>query len=595
MSYTITNNIMYVRDDAGNLVPVSMVASGADQTIQAIKDTAAAAESQIDTKVTDANTAIEAKTDEQAARIPEVTALAENVGQLKGDLADLAIRAVISKNIFDGTQEMLTGKVITGADSTSDNSNYDSTKNFIDIGFGNGGKKLYPYSNYSIRAVAEYDESYSFIGITNYIDIHGVTLNERTRYVRVSIPKETESVYMLSIGELLTEYQQYKDVMLVKQENIDIDAVLGGVSENIGVGMSVIPDDIKTVTGIFNADGTIDGNYTSYLSTYDLIPVRPSQTYTIGGYDEGRGAIILAAFRAYLFFGKEKEFLSGWSQGSGLPYTITVPENCYYIKISYSKTLFSEVYLSEGNSKPESAPVYNPVKRIKPVFETSTEYIENKWFGKTIVGLGDSITQADGCEMGWIHRVANALGMRCYNHGINGSTIAVKESDPETRNPMVTRYEALPDADIVLALAGSNDWYYAWTPVGTMDDRTNYTLYGALHNLITGLMQKYENGNIVFATPIKRGNSATIVNANGKTLEEYCTIIKEVCAYYGVPCIDSNKFVQLCPFIDWQNEKYFLEVSDGYGGMVHDHTHPNDLGHEKIANYFVGQIRSLFC
>ena len=86
MSYTITNNTMYVRDDAGNLVPVSMVASGADQTIQAIQDTAAAAEAQIDTKVTDANAEIEAKTDEQVARIPEVTTLVEDVNGLKDDL-----------------------------------------------------------------------------------------------------------------------------------------------------------------------------------------------------------------------------------------------------------------------------------------------------------------------------------------------------------------------------------------------------------------------------------------------------------------------------------------------------------------------------
>ena len=88
MSYTITNNIMYVRNDTGELVPVSMIASGADQTIQAIKDTAATAESQIDTKVSDANTAIEAKTDEQVARIPEVTTLAEDVSGLRGEKLD---------------------------------------------------------------------------------------------------------------------------------------------------------------------------------------------------------------------------------------------------------------------------------------------------------------------------------------------------------------------------------------------------------------------------------------------------------------------------------------------------------------------------
>lgn len=88
MSYTITNNVMYVRDDTGELVPVSMIASGADQTIQAIKDAAVAAESQIDTKVEDANAAIVAKTDEQAARIPEVTALAEDVSGLKDEKLD---------------------------------------------------------------------------------------------------------------------------------------------------------------------------------------------------------------------------------------------------------------------------------------------------------------------------------------------------------------------------------------------------------------------------------------------------------------------------------------------------------------------------
>lgn len=99
MSYSITNNIMYVRDDAGNLVPVSMIASGADQTIQAIKDTVVAAESQIDTKVTDANAAIVAKTDEQVARIPEVTKLADDVSGLKDNKLDKTGTAVDSDKL----------------------------------------------------------------------------------------------------------------------------------------------------------------------------------------------------------------------------------------------------------------------------------------------------------------------------------------------------------------------------------------------------------------------------------------------------------------------------------------------------------------
>ena len=37
MSYTITNNIMYVRNEVGELVPVSMIASGAVKSVNNIK------------------------------------------------------------------------------------------------------------------------------------------------------------------------------------------------------------------------------------------------------------------------------------------------------------------------------------------------------------------------------------------------------------------------------------------------------------------------------------------------------------------------------------------------------------------------------
>ena len=37
MSYTITNNIMYIRNEVGELVPVSMVASGSVKTVNNIK------------------------------------------------------------------------------------------------------------------------------------------------------------------------------------------------------------------------------------------------------------------------------------------------------------------------------------------------------------------------------------------------------------------------------------------------------------------------------------------------------------------------------------------------------------------------------
>ena len=37
MSYTITNSIMYIRNEVGELVPVSMIASGAVKSVNNIK------------------------------------------------------------------------------------------------------------------------------------------------------------------------------------------------------------------------------------------------------------------------------------------------------------------------------------------------------------------------------------------------------------------------------------------------------------------------------------------------------------------------------------------------------------------------------
>ena len=50
MSYTITDNVMYIRNEAGELVPVSMIASGADQTIATINTAAANAMAAIEAK-----------------------------------------------------------------------------------------------------------------------------------------------------------------------------------------------------------------------------------------------------------------------------------------------------------------------------------------------------------------------------------------------------------------------------------------------------------------------------------------------------------------------------------------------------------------
>ena len=161
------------------------------------------------------------------------------------------------------------------------------------------------------------------------------------------------------------------------------------------------------------------------------------------------------------------------------------------------------------------------------------------------------------------------------------------ETQQRERTPISARFQLMDDdADIVLVACGTNDFQYNWTPIGTMEDRTPDTFYGALHYTLLGLLDKYLSKQIIFCTPIKRCqspySSVTSTNTYGKTLEDYGAIIKEVCSYYSIPVIDLYAESGLNPQVSSQSSLF-----DSYK------THPYQLGHNMIARVVAGKIKSL--
>jgi lysophospholipase L1-like esterase len=224
----------------------------------------------------------------------------------------------------------------------------------------------------------------------------------------------------------------------------------------------------------------------------------------------------------------------------------------------------------------------------------SLEYLKNTnpWYNKRVVAMGDSITFGANPALdpprlydNWLSLVAKSLKMRFVNYGINGSTVAVKEADPTGRDPVITRYAGMEtDVDLVVVSIGTNDFQYNWTPLGDMSARTDYTYYGALHNLCAGLLEMYHSIPIIFLTPIKRNQSPYTtpisVNDNSKTLKEYGDIIKEVCAYYSIPVLDMYTDCQINPHITTQKALY---MSDG--------VHPTEAGHVMMARRIAGYLK----
>ena len=207
----------------------------------------------------------------------------------------------------------------------------------------------------------------------------------------------------------------------------------------------------------------------------------------------------------------------------------------------------------------------------------------SRWEGKKVNIIGDSIVAAQNSSIGFADITASMLNFSLKNYGIGGSVIAAIEGNPTERTPLSIRYaEMTADADLVIVSGGSNDWQYGFCPVGTPDSRSIHSFYGALHRLSIGLLEKYPVKNILFMTPIRRCQAPLILetskNSQGRTLREYCSIIKEVCTCYGLHVLDMYDGCIINPYIE--NQKL---------AFIPDGTHPNEAGHmimaERLAEY----------
>ena len=206
--------------------------------------------------------------------------------------------------------------------------------------------------------------------------------------------------------------------------------------------------------------------------------------------------------------------------------------------------------------------------------------------GKIISFLGDSITQGVGvsCEE---NRYPDRIGLKygakkINNYGISGSRIARQQEKkaPIDYLDFAERSTSIDkESDIIVVFGGTNDFGHGDAPIGTFEDRTPDTFYGACHVIMQNLINDYPTAQKIICTPLHRG-SETNKCSRGITLRDFVNIIKEVAEYYSLPVCDLWSISGIQPSVPKIREMY-----------CPDSLHPNDAGHElfaeRIANFIL--------
>ena len=228
-------------------------------------------------------------------------------------------------------------------------------------------------------------------------------------------------------------------------------------------------------------------------------------------------------------------------------------------------------------------------------------YIENRiseldgFNGKKINFLGDSITygndgsgQSSRVEKPYPAIVAEKTKSTCNNYGYPGSTVGGDGSTKSSLGnvlgymPMNSRITGIDtDADYNIVFGGTNDSKGdRIVPVGSIDDTSVLTFYGALKSIAEYLLTNFPQKKNAFITPLHRLSDEA--NGYGDNLKSYVDAVKNIGELYGIPVLDLYSNGGGTPKnTAWKN----ANMTDGL--------HPTQEYYYKIADKIIAFLKTL--
>ncbi len=210
-----------------------------------------------------------------------------------------------------------------------------------------------------------------------------------------------------------------------------------------------------------------------------------------------------------------------------------------------------------------------------------------------IAFLGDSITYGYALEdrsKKYSTLVCEKLGCEEENYGIAGTLMAKAGLNNEDGKDFCTRFHLIENADVAVIFGGTNDYFWSDKPI---EGEGEQYFAGAVASICESVKKMRAGKITLFVTPYPhngignyfggehwRGASSrhdtNEKNYNGHCLSDYVKVLCDTCDTYSLPCLNLHSDFNF----DWR-----IHTSDG--------CHPNEKGHQLLAEHIAKKLREL--
>jgi hypothetical protein len=504
------------------------------------------------------------------------------------------------------------------------NANYDSSE-FIEVASQVIGRMYLAPSNGNIKISffsAEKEFISNFYGEnTGLQKLNIVPPSDVAYMVLTTLHSYSNQSYIITdLYSVINEVEELgADIDGIKEKNEEVDATLDKIVPIIPQldKLSVVasknllnPNDKDVLIGAYIYPSGDVQEYDTYNAS-GYIAVKPNTTYykSIAANKE-------TGFRFVTFYDADKKVIDGGL--SAFANEFTTPTNCAYVRVSIYASSWAYAQVAETSMEyvPYATSLGLPSSILVDKERIATlNDISNPLYGKKWAVVGDSFTAEfanppsdwkieDGIYEGkskvYGYLIANRNNMRLQWLGAGGKTMSTPASGGFTNAFSLDEYKNIDaDVDYITIYLGINDSHHApgssgddgedktgEIPLGTIDDTTNATFYGAWNVVIPYLLENHPFAHI------------GIIVSNGCDTDEYRVAEIAIAKKYGIPYIDLNGDARTSFMLRSTNVNIPTSVRnartkamsiDYEGGNLH----PNKDAHEFQASFIETWMRSL--